>query len=855
MNTPLETIIDDDVTTTPGAASEATPEANNPRSLSLPVEGMTCASCVARVEKVLGALDGVENASVNLTTERASIDFNPAATDAGAVAEAAIEAIGRTGFSVPAQTVELSVGGMTCASCVARVEKVIGALPGVVAANVNLTTEKASVSYLPGTVDAAAIAGAIEKAGYEARPVTAESGDREAAAREAETAAIRHKVMFATIFTVPLFLIAMLKFTPGFEGPMLALLSEGGWMWIEFILATPVLFYAGRGFYSHGWTELRHLNPGMNSLVMLGASAAYFYSVAALLAPGVFPEGTATSYFEAAGVIVTLILLGRYLEAVAKGRTSEAIKKLMRLQAKTARVIRDGKETEIPIEEVIAGDLVVVRPGERLAVDGVVTEGSSFVDESMISGEPVPVEKGPGDEVIGGTVNKTGAFTLEATRVGADTVLSQIIRMVEEAQGAKPPIQKLADQIASVFVPIVIVAAMATFGVWLAFGPDPALSFAFVTSVSVLLIACPCAMGLATPTAIMVGTGKGAEMGVLFRKGAALEVLARIDAIVLDKTGTLTKGMPELTDFVVPGSYDGDADEILRLVAAAEAKSEHPIAEAVVKGARDKGLDLPSPETFNAEPGFGIEAKVEGRTVQVGADRYMERLGIGLDEVSELAAEFAGQAKTPLYAAIDGKLAALIAVADALKEGSKDAIRALIDLGMEPAMLTGDNQRTADAIAADLGIGRVIAEVLPDQKADEIKRLQAEGKKVAFVGDGINDAPALAQADVGIAIGTGTDIAIESGDVVLMSGDLRGIVNATALSRRTLRIIRLNFFWAYAYNVALIPVAAGALYPLMGMLLNPMLAAAAMSFSSIFVVTNSLRLRRFRPQLADGATT
>ncbi|HJO74837.1 MAG TPA: heavy metal translocating P-type ATPase [Rhodospirillales bacterium] len=814
------------------------------KSISLPVAGMTCASCVGRVEKVLGGLDGVSNASVNLTTEKASVDYDPANTGPEAIAEA----IEKTGFSVPAASVELSVGGMTCASCVARVERVIGQLPGVTTANVNLATERASVSFIPGSLDAAAIAAAIEQAGYEAHEVSAEGGHHHADFREGEAKGYRNKLLLAAGFTVPLFLIAMLKMAPGAGDVMMAILTERGWMGIEFILATPVVFYVGRGFYVSGWAEVSHLNPGMNSLVMLGASAAYFYSLAALVAPGIFPEGTATSYLEAAGVIVTLILLGRYLEAIAKGRTSEAIKKLMQLQAKTARVLRDGIETEIPIEEVVAGDLVVVRPGERLAVDGVVTEGSSYVDESMISGEPIPVEKGPGIEAIGGTVNKTGAFTLEATRVGADTVLSQIIRMVEEAQGTKPPIQKMADQIASVFVPIVIVVAAVTFGVWLTLGPEPPLSFAFVTAVSVLLIACPCAMGLATPTAIMVGTGKGAEMGVLFRKGTALEVLARIDAIVLDKTGTLTRGLPELTDF---DAIDSEKTDTLRLVAAAEAKSEHPIAEAIVQGAREEGLDIPSTDTFKAEPGFGIEAQVEGHKVQVGADRYMERLGIDLSSVAERALGLGEQAKTPLYAAVDGKLAAIIAVADALKDGSVEAIKALHALGMETAMLTGDNRRTADAIAADLGIDRVLAEVLPDQKAIEIKRLQGEGKKVAFVGDGINDAPALAQADVGIAIGTGTDIAIEAGDIVLMSGDLRGIVNATALSRRTLRTIRLNFFWAYAYNVALIPIAAGVLYPLMGVLLSPMLAAAAMSFSSIFVVTNSLRLRGFKPQLAD----
>ena len=748
------------------------------------------------------------------------------------------------------QHLSLQVGGMTCASCVSRVEKVLLGVPGVGEAVVNLANERASVAYHAGEVGPEGITAAIETAGYSARPVTGEEGDdRERAAREAEMAGLRRDLLFAAAFTVPLFLVAMLKMAPGLGGLMIEVMAERGWMGVEWLLATPVQFYAGRRFYRHGWAELSHLNPGMNSLVMLGASAAYFYSLLALLVPALFPEGTATSYFEAAGVIITLILLGRYLEAIAKGRTSEAIRKLIQIQAKTARVLRDGKETEIPIEEVMAGDLVLVRPGERVAVDGLVTEGSSYVDESMITGEPVPVEKRQGDEVVGGTVNKTGAFTLEATRVGADTVLSQIIRMVEEAQGTKPPIQRLADRIAGIFVPVVLVVAGATFAVWLFYGPDPALSFAFVASVSVLLIACPCAMGLATPTAIMVGSGKGAEMGVLFRKGAALEVLARVDTVILDKTGTLTKGQPEMTDF---DAVESEASEILRLVAAAESKSEHPIAEAIVGAAREKGLDIPPVGDFKAEPGFGIEAGVEGRRVQVGADRYMERLGIDLKDVEARAGELAAEAKTPLYAAVDGQLAAVIAVADPLKDGSPEAVRALHGLGLEVAMLTGDNRGTAEAIARQAGIDRVMAEVLPGQKADEVKRLQAGGKKVAFVGDGINDAPALAQADVGIAIGTGTDIAIEAGDVVLMSGDLRGIVNATGLSKRVLRTIWSNFFWAYAYNVVLIPVAAGVLYPLWGLLLNPMLAAAAMSASSVFVVTNSLRLRRFRPPIEGG---
>ena len=719
------------------------------------------------------------------------------------------------------QHLSLQVGGMTCASCVSRVEKVLLGVPGVGEAVVNLANERASVAYRAGEVDPDRITAAIETAGYSARPVTGEeTDDCERAAREEEMAGLRRDLLLAAAFTVPLFLIAMLKMAPGVGGLMMEAMSERGWRGVEWMLATPVQFYAGRRFYRHGWAELSHLNPGMNSLVMLGASAAYFYSLLALLVPAIFSENTATSYFEAAGVIITLILLGRYLEAIAKDRTSEAIRKLMRIQAKTARVVRNGEEMEIPIEEMITGDLVLVRPGERVAVDGMVTEGSSYVDESMITGEPAPVEKQTGDEVVGGTVNKIGAFTLRATRVGADTVLSQIIRMVEEAQGTKPPIQRLADKIAGIFVPVVLVFAAATFAVWLFYGPDPALSFAFVTAVSVLLIACPCAMGLATPTAIMVGSGKGAEMGVLFHKGAALEVLARVDTVVLDKTGTLTQGQPEMTDF-----------------------------NAVDCAARERGMEIPPVRDFKAEPGFGIKANVDGRRVQVGAGRYMERLGIDLKDVEARAGELAAEAKTPLYAAVDGQLAAVLAVADPLKDGSPEAVGALHARGLEVAMLTGDNRGTAEFIARQAGIDRVMAEVLPGQKADEVKRLQAGGKKIAFVGDGINDAPALAQADVGIAIGTGTDIAIEAADVVLMLGDLRGIVNAAGLSKRVLRTIWGNFFWAYAYNVVLIPVAAGVLYPLWGLLLNPMLAAGAMSASSVFVVTNSLRLRGFRPPI------
>ena len=816
--------------------------------LAFRVEGMTCANCSGRVERVLKKLPGVEEAAVNLATEKASVVIDPDELGASQV----FAEVERAGYHPIAERLEVGVGGMTCANCVGRVERVVRKLPGIIDASVNLATEKANIDYLPEVITPSGIGEAIEAAGYEARPIAeaAPGEDREQAAREVEISVLKRAVFVAALFTVPLILVAMVRMVPGAGQAMRAMLVEQGWMAIEWVLASPVLFYAGRRFYRHGWAEMRHLSPGMNSLVMLGASAAYFYSMLALLVPAMFPAGTATTYFEAAGVIVTLILTGRYLEAVARGRTSEAIRKLMHLQAKTARVVRDGVEIEEPIEEVVVGDAVLVRPGERVPVDGTVAEGTSYVDESMITGEPIPVEKALGAEVVGGTVNGTGAFTLTATRIGADTVLSQIIRMVEEAQGSKPPIQHLADKIASVFVPAAITVALITFVAWLVFGPAPALSFAFVAGVSVLLIACPCAMGLATPTAIMVGTGKGAEMGVLIRKGAALETLARIDTAILDKTGTLTRGRPELTDFLDGAGGEPPAGT-LALIAAAESKSEHPIAEAIVRAAKERGLALPTVTAFNSETGFGIDATVDGRTVQVGADRYMERLGIALGDAAGLAASLASNAKTPLYAAIDGELAAVIGVADPLKEGTYEAIAALKRLGITVAMMTGDNRRTAEAIARQTGIDRTLAEVLPGQKAEEVKKLQAGGGKVLFVGDGINDAPALAQADVGIAIGTGTDIAIEAGDVVLMSGDLRGIVNATALAGRTLRTIRFNFLWAYAYNVALIPVAAGALYPFFGLLLNPMLAAAAMSVSSVFVVTNSLRLRHFRAPLKE----
>ncbi|WP_404362830.1 heavy metal translocating P-type ATPase [Marinobacter sp.] len=810
------------------------------QKIEIGIEGMSCASCVGRIERALTAQPGVSTAKVNLATEKASVEFSEPATPANL-----IEAIRGAGYKPKIQSAEVPVIGMTCGSCVSRVERALTRQPGMIRASVNLTTQKAFVEFLSDTLSLPRIHQAIRETGYEPQdPDTSAQTEQE----DSEGIELRRKVIFAAVLTIPVVLIAMGKMIPALEALYAGVLSHRGWMAIEWLLTTPVMFYAGARFFRSGYAELRHASPGMNSLVMIGSSAAYFYSVAALLIPGFFPAGTAESYFEAAAVIVTLILLGRYFEHIARGRTSEAIKKLLQLQAKTARVIRDGEAVEVSIEAVVPGDRIQVRPGERIPVDGVVAEGQSYVDESMISGEPVPVAKQKDAELVGGTINRNGSLTFRATRVGADTVLAQIIRMVESAQAEKPPIQELADRIAGVFVPIVMVIASLTFITWFGFGPAPALSFAFVTTVSVLLIACPCAMGLATPTAIMVGTGKGAEMGVLFRKGAALETLARMDTIILDKTGTLTRGRPELTDFI---PVEGQEDEVLAWVAAGETESEHPIGEAIVKGARDRGLTLPSVSEFQAEPGYGIHARVAGHRINVGADRYMRRLGIDLNSVHDSAVALAEKAKTPLYVAVDGRLAALIAVADPLKEGSVEAIAALKASGLSVAMLTGDNRATAEAIASQVGIERVLAEVLPDQKAAEVKRLQEEGARVAFVGDGINDAPALAQADVGIAIGTGTDIAIEAGDVVLMRGDLRGIVNAAALSRSTRKTILGNFVWAYGYNLALIPVAAGALFPVTGYLLNPMLAAGAMSLSSIFVLTNSLRLGRFKPEGAD----
>jgi len=816
-------------------------------SQAFQIEGMTCASCVRRVEQAIAKVPGVQSVSVNLATETASVAY-----EGSPVPQGVAEAIARAGYDIASETAEIEVEGMTCASCVRRVEQAIAAVPGVLKATVNLATERARIEAV-GRVPFAGVEMAIRKAGYEPRriPSDAVAADARQEARDKELRGLRRDFGIAAVLTLPVFLLEMgSHLFPPLHHWLLMNVGQQRLFLAFFVLATAVQFGPGLRFYRKGVPALLRLVPDMNSLVVLGSTAAWAYSVVATFAPSALPEGTANVYYEASAVIVTLILLGRLLEAKAKGRTSEAIKRLMGLQAKSARVERDGEFVDIPLEEVIEGDVLQVRPGDRIPVDGTVLRGSSFVDESMLTGEPVPVTKGEGDEVTGGTVNKTGAFTFRATKVGADTVLAQIIRMVEAAQGSKLPIQALVDKVTAWFVPAVMAAAAATFLVWLAFGPEPAVTFALVNAVAVLIIACPCAMGLATPTSIMVSTGRAAELGVLFRNGEALQALRATDIVALDKTGTLTAGRPELTDFEVTEGFE--RAHVLSLVAAAEAGSEHPVAAAIVAAAKDEGLVALPAEVFEAVPGFGVKARVGGHDIAVGADRYMRQLGIDVEGFAEAAAALGRKAKTPLFAAVDGRLAALVAVADPLKSTTPRAIAALHALGLKVAMVTGDSRRTAEAIAAELGIDEVVAEVLPDGKVGAIGRLREGGRHVSFVGDGINDAPALAEADVGIAIGTGTDVAIESADVVLMSGDLTGVANAIGLSKATMRNIGQNLFWAFAYNTALIPVAAGALFPAWGILLSPMLAAGAMALSSVFVLGNALRLKRFQAPLETG---
>ena len=811
---------------------------------SLALTGLHCASCVHHAETALAGVAGIDSAGVNLATAKARLAI-AAGHDPARVLRGAAEALDRAGYPAVREDTTLMLSDVTCGGCVRRIEDALEGVPGVIEASVNLGMGTARVAHLPAVAGPSALTGAVEAAGYGARVASPDGAgggpaDNESAAQRR----LRQRLAIAAAFTLPLVIIAMGRHIPAGHAWFTQWLPDRGWIALEWLLATPVVFWAGRDFFIKGIAEMRHRAPAMSSLVMIGAGAAYLYSLLVLLVPGIFPEGTAGSYFEAAGVIITLILVGRYLEQIARGRTSSAIKRLLGMQSRTARVLRDGDSVEVAIDAVKTGDAVLVRPGERIPVDGEIREGQSRVDESMITGEPVPVAKGVADRLVAGTVNGQGSLTMAVTEVGSATVLARIIEMVEKAQAEKPPIQQLADRIAGVFVPIVLLVALATGAVWLTVGPEPVLSYAFVATVSVLLIACPCAMGLATPTAVMVATGKGAENGMLLRRGAALEALARADTVVLDKTGTLTLGEPRLTDLAVAA---GSEDEALALMAAVESHSEHPLGAAIVEAARERGLAIPTATAFDAVSGFGVEARVDGRYVHIGAAHYMEWLGVDTGIVRERAEALMAEAKTPLYAAVDGTLLGVAAVADPPRPESGAVIAELRRRGLRVAMVSGDQAATADALGARLGIDEVMAGVLPDGKAREVERLQSQGRRVAFVGDGINDAPALARADVGIAIGTGTDVAIEAGDAVLMRADLNGLLDTLALARRTHRTIQGNFVWAYGYNVLLIPVAAGLLYPFTGWLLNPMAAAAAMSLSSLFVLTNSLRLRRFRP--------
>lgn len=793
---------------------------NEPGKVVFKVSGMTCAACSSRIEKRLNRVEGVKSAAVNLAVEKATVEY-----DVNRVSpEQLIEVIRDTGYDVVLDKVELRLKGMTCAACAARLEKALNRLDGVVKAAVNFAMGNATVEYNASQVTVRDMIKAVQRAGYDAEEKTREDEDIEKKERERELRQLRGLFIMSAILSFPL--VAAMVFH--LIGSPIEILHNP---WVQMSLATPVQFVVGYRFYKGAYHALKGGGANMDVLVSIGTTAAYLYSVY----NGFFAGDAMNLYFEASAVVITLIMLGKYLEAVAKGKTSEAIKKLMGLRAKTARVVRDGREEDIPVEEVVIGDIVVVRPGEKVPVDGEIIEGRSAVDESMLTGESIPVEKNPGDTVIGATINKTGSFKFRATKVGRDTVLSQIVRMVEEAQGSKAPVQKLADKISGVFVPVVMVIALISLLLWWLVAKD--LNAGIINAVAVLVIACPCALGLATPTSVMVGTGKGAENGILIKGGEYLQRAHEIDALILDKTGTITKGKPELTDVISTGSLS--EEEVLRFAAITERGSEHPLGEAIVKGARERGIELSEASEFEAVPGHGVAAVIEGKRILLGNRRLMQKEGVSLGDAEQVLSRLETEGKTAMLMAVERSLEGVLAVADTLKENSKKAVEELKSMGIDIYMITGDNKTTAEAIARQVGIDNVLAEVLPEHKAEEVMKLIKSGKVTGMVGDGINDAPALAAADVGFAIGTGTDVAMEAADITLMGGDLMGIVLAVRLSRATMRNIKQNLFWAFAYNSVGIPFAA------LGFL-SPVIAGAAMAFSSVSVVSNALRLKRVK---------
>jgi Cu+-exporting ATPase len=803
--------------------------------------------CVERVEKAIGAVSGVRRANVNLGEKMATVEYDSEVSDVQQI----IGAVREEGFTPGASKTRLAVKGMRCASCVSSVEDTLKRTPGVISASVNVATAEADIEYRPALIDIKGLSHAVEESGYSLAPAmeaTEESVDRHADEQKSEYRGLMRKFWFAAIVSLPVMFFSYPDFIPGLREWMPMGSDNRRIVWgVLGLMTLPVLAWSGSQFYTGMWAALKHRTANMHTLIASGISAAFLYSAVAVLFPQWFPtQALAEAFWDVSTVVVALVVLGMALEVKAKGRTSEAIKKLVGLQAKTARVIRDGQEADIPVEEVVTGDQVIVRPGEKVPVDGVLIEGSSSIDESMITGESIPVEKREGDEVIGATLNKTGSFTFEATKVGKDTALANIIRMVQDAQGSKAPIQRVVDQVAGYFVPTVMILGILAFMVWYNVGPEPRIVYAIIVLVTTLIIACPCALGLATPTSLTVGIGKGAENGILIRSGDALQTAKRLDTIVLDKTGTITKGEPELTDVVVVG--DIPENDLLALTAALEKGSEHPLGEAIVRGAESRNLVLPDTSNFAAIPGHGVSGRVGRRELLLGNAKLLSDRGIDPEPLREEWSRLASDGKTPMYVAVDDTAAGLVAVADTIKDDSTAAIKDLHALGLEVVMITGDNARTADAIARQVSVDRVLADVLPQDKAHEIQKLQLEGKVVGMVGDGINDAPALAQADIGMAIGTGTDVAIEASDITLIKGSLTGVVTAMEISRATMRNVKQNLFGAFIYNVLGVPVAMGLLYPFTGLLLSPLIAAAAMAFSSVTVVTNANRLRYYQPK-------